>query len=173
MEELDYKNIDIKSLEFSLSEGEKLLKTKIETSSELTSRALVYTNSSLGLLIALLGYTVANQPSGLMLIESLVAFGFLLSVLSLSYNTYSLYKISPIGNYPFNVITNEICNYAKEDSYKYMVYQTCKNVQLSIEENAVINQSKVDKISEIEKRIKIGLIALISIAFIYWFIYQF
>ena len=54
-----------------------------------------------------------------------------------------------------------------------MVYQTCKNVQLSIEENAVINQSKVDKISEIEKRIKIGLIALISIAFIYWFIYQF
>ena len=98
MEELDYKNIDIKSLEFSLSEGEKLLKTKIETSSELTSRALVYTNSSLGLLIALLGYTVANQPSGLMLIESLVAFGFLLSVLSLSYNTWFI-RLVKMYNY--------------------------------------------------------------------------
>lgn len=161
MEDIDYRTIDVDSLELALNEGNAYLKETIETASLQSKRALLYLNASIGLLVAILGFAISGKANGLVLIESCLSFGILITVLYLSYDAFRSYGVMPLGNDPFNIIRKEKIEEGKSELYKLCLFKCCLTVSESIDFNNESNRVRSKKVALMQTTANFGVVALI------------
>ncbi len=181
MNNKNWEKIDIDSYKFSLEQGEKMLKETIDTASFQISRSSTILKFSLGFLVAVLGYLISNSPElSLKYCESVIALICLFITSAMSFNCYSSksFQVKPLGNNPFNILSDESIQYIQNhyqlsDLHKLLIFNACRTVEESINNNVDSNNLRAKKISKIESAIKWSLTILIAFPLSWYLVSQF
>ncbi len=167
MDEIKWKKIDIDSLKHGLEQGEKMLKETLDTASFQVNRSLTVLKSSLAIFILLFGYVVSSTPElSYKYLEAVLALVLFAWIIRSSFVIYQTYEVKPIGNNPSNILRSENIEYAGKKLDQFLLFNSSRTVEESIEFNQTKNQNRADQIRGLEKQIKIFLLVLIVFPFL-------
>ena len=167
MEEIKWQKISVESLKHGLDQGEKMLKETLETASFQVNRSLTVLKSSMAIFILLFGYVVSSSPElsykYLEACLALVLFGW---IIRRSFLIYQTYEVCPLGNNPSHIIRDENIEYAGKNLYQFLLFNSSRTVEESIEFNQSLNQERSEQLRSLENQIKYFLLVLIVFPFL-------
>ena len=167
MEKLEWEKISVEALSHALDQGEKILKETINTASFQVYRSLTVLKSSLAIFILLFGYVVSSSPEmSYQYLEAVLSLGLFAWIIRSSFVIYQTYEVKPIGNNPSNILRTENIEYAGKKLDQFLLFNSSRTVDESIEFNQSRNQKRADQIRRMEKQIKYFLLVLILFPFL-------
>lgn len=163
IDRLNWKEIDVKSLQIVKEQGELLLKETSETSKIQISRVLAIFKITLPLLVIMIGYLTSTPPSlDIFWTEALLALTFIVILIPMIFIGYRISAANVPGHYPSELLNQEYIDYANNLLHQYTLYNLCAVIENKILENKLRNYRRARIIKKIESTIAIGLIALVT-----------
>jgi len=155
---------------FIFEEAEKNLLEHLETGKLITTRATTIIGFCLPILAGLIGYVfneiVKDRMTGFHFWIPVIICCPAIAILALSLDAYWIYKRSPVGNEPINIINSEKINSPHQEVS--FVVKRIESIQRQILKNSERNKIRMGKLKAIEVIIVTTLIGSIIICVVYY-----